>query len=262
MIPMDTKTIDKINGLTDGIHAKEYFLEHGLTYLDAKSIKEELTKRYDSNEIQFDDVENELNDIINDLMISKGLVAAGDETSGYTPDEKLLIFDLNNRTHEFSCENCKAKVLISFNYCPSCGKELESKQLIIISTVDVNLEKGYVTTEELSHLRLITPDEQKRLAENNVNKEEIGIPLTPENCPFEIRDETIHEDIKEDKEARRQVYEKNVKLHSKGIDNIQLTAFNDKSNTTDKKYPLDKTKIPQINAIKTGKTTTSERILD
>jgi len=232
---MDSEITQKINTLTNGIYAKEYFTQNGLTYSDAERIRNNLLNKAKDNKLKLIDVEKE---ILKNIR--------KDYDKSYTPQEKKFIFNLNNNIHEFSCPHCKNIILIDFKFCPYCGEEVKHKELMLITTGDVDLEKGYVTTEELGKLRLITPEEEKLLSENKVKTDEIGVPLTPENCPFEIRDEVIPDtDNTDDKQRRKELYEKNVVLYKKGIDEVKLLSFNEQIEGINKRFPVDTSKIPQ-----------------
>lgn len=254
---MDTKITQKINALTNGLYAKAFFTQNGLNYSDAETIRNNLINKAINDNLKLEDVEMEIIDNIQKYNRN----FKRNSKDSYTHEEKKFVFDLNNNRQEFTCPNCKNKILQDFKFCPKCGKEVEHKELILIANGEVNLEKGYVTTEELSHLRLVTPDENEKLSKENIPFDEIGIPLTPENCPFEIRDEIISDtNSKDDKEARRKNYEKNIKLYRQGIDQTSLSSFNEQELGNNKKFPVNKSKIPQPTPNDTVETNTQKTV--
>ena len=230
----------KINNLTDGIYAKEYFEKIGLNYDDAKKIREILINNQTDEKIDDFLLELQLYLEISKYCYDKKLKDTIENEITNSYNEKLLIYNLNINQDNNSCSNCKKELINDFKYCPYCGNENIQDTLIIVADGNIDLDKGFITPEEVKHIRFLTQNEEKLVKEGKVKFEDVGIPLDETNSPYEIKNELIsnNENLKNNKDLREKLFNKNLFNHKKQVVNYQLSIFEDfNKNRSLKVYP-------------------------
>ena len=226
---MDNIVLEKINNLTDGIYAQQYFTKKGLNYDDALKIREILKEDVIKKQIDSSMIEIRLNFIINKYCYDKKITKTMENDINNSYEEKLMIYKINSNKSDVTCTNCKSKLVTDFNYCPYCGSENKQVTLKLVVEGNVDLTKGYITPDEVPHVRFLTPEEEKLLKEKKVKFSEVGIALDQTNSPYEIKKELISKDdnLRNNSSLRKRLYEENMRIHKKQIANYQLTMFED-----------------------------------
>ncbi len=244
LIIMDNESVNRIKELTNGILAKKFFTEDALTSEQRELINRIMLEKTEKGKIS-ENIEEELESTINNLINEKKTTGTENRESAKTYDEKKLLFKLNNDVRGFTCKKCSRTVIREFNYCPFCGNRVELQNLTLYAD-GVNLDKGYVTFDELEHLKLVTPEEMKLLDEGKVALDEVGITVTQKNCPLEIKKELLFRNkaLQEDKTRREELYNEKLKVFSQQTGIFKLSSFNDRK-AKEKKFPVDKSKIPR-----------------
>lgn len=236
---MDSEVIDKVYSLTEGDLAKDYFSKKGLKKSDAKEIHDILIQRLENNEISVDDIEKELQILINKYRYEKQIVKK-DPVLSKNDSEKELIFRLNNNFKGFKCRNCNHILIGEFNYCPKCGSENEIRKYKIIAPESIDLDKGFVTPDELGYLKFLTQEELTLFKDGKKTIEEVGIPVTTENCPFEIRNQILYRNanFRNDVDRRKKVFDDHVNFYNSQGNKYKLSSFNKRVNVSAKKFPV------------------------
>lgn len=236
---MDSEVIDKVNSLTEGDLAKNYFSKKGLKKSDAKEIKDILIQRLENNEICADDIEKELQLLINKYRYEKEIVKK-DPVLSKNDSEKELIFRLNNNFKGFKCRNCNHVLIGEFNYCPKCGSENEIRKYKIVAPESIDLDKGFVTPDELRVLKFLTQEEIALLKDGKKTIEELGIQVTLENCPIEIRNQILYKNanFRNDVDRRRKVFDDHVNFYNSQGNKYKLSSFNKRVTVSAKKFPV------------------------
>ena len=236
---MSSDAIKKINLLTNGNFAKEFFTSNGLKDEDIDEINQILTNKIKNNNIDSNDIEKELQSTITEYCFEKKIITKKEKLSK-TTNEKELIFKLNSDLKGFVCRNCNQPVINDFNFCPKCGNKVEIQDYKLITANTVDSSKGFVTPNELSLMRFVTPEELELLHEGKVNPQEIGIAVTENNCPFDIKyDIFYNENFKNNKEFRKNIFTEQKEFYNKQNNNFKLITFNQRMTISDKKYPLN-----------------------
>lgn len=259
---MDNDVIGKINNLTNGIYAQEYFENLGLNYNDTKKIREILINKLNNENKDDFLIELELYLEISKYLYDKKLKDGYEKELTNSFNEKLLIYNLNNNQDRNPCSKCKKELIKDFKYCPYCGEENIQVTLKIVADGNIDLDKGFITPEEVKHLRFLTPNEEKLVKEGKVNFEDVGIPLDETNSPYEIKNELIsnNENLRNNKDLREKLFNQNITIHKKQVVNYQLALFEDlNKNRSLKIYPLSitdkKEKEDIVKVIKTDDNT-------
>lgn len=231
--------IKKINLLTNGNFAKEYFANNGLTDDDIKEINQILTNKINDNNINPKDIEKELQSTITQYRYEKKIITKKDKLSENTT-EKELIFKLNSDLKGFVCRKCNQPVISDFNFCPKCGNKVEINDYRLITADTVDLSKGFVTPNELGLMRFATPDEIELLKEGKANPQEVGIAVTENNCPYDIKYDILYnENFRKNKEYRKKIFTEQKKFFNNQNNNFKLLTFNQRRTVSDKKFPLN-----------------------
>lgn len=235
---MSSDAIKKINLLTNGNYAKEYFANNGLTDEDINEINQILTNKINDNNINIKDIEKELQSTISEYRYEKKIITKKEKLSENT-NEKELVFKLNSDVKGFVCRNCNQPVIRDFNFCPKCGNKVEINDYKLITANTVDLSKGFVTPNELGLMRLVTPEEIELLNEGKVNPQEIGIAVTENNCPYDIKHDVFYnENFRKNKEFRKKIFTEQKEFYNKQENNFKLITFNQRMSISDKKYPF------------------------
>ncbi len=236
---MSDDAIEKINLLINGNFAKEYFTNNGLTDEDINEINQILTNKVNDNNINPKDIEKELQSTITQYRYDNKIITKKEKLSENT-NEKELIFKLNSDLKGFVCRNCNQPVISDFNFCPKCGNKVEIQDYKLITADNVDLSKGFVTPNELDLMRFVTPEEIELLNEGKVNPQEIGIAVTKNNCPFDIKyDIFYNENFRKNKEFRKKIFTEQKEFYNKQDNKFKLISFNQRRTVSDKKYPLN-----------------------
>ena len=147
---------------------------------------------------------------------------------------------MNNDSKGFKCPECNQELIGEFNFCPKCGSENIVKQYKVAAPSSIDLNKGFITPDELEYIKFVTPEEVILLQNEEKTIEEVGIPVTEENCPFEIRSEILYKNInlKNDIERRKKVYNDHINFYNSQETNFKLSTFNKRITITNKKFPI------------------------
>lgn len=234
---MDNDVLSKINNLTDGIYAREYFANLGLDYDDAEKIREIFI---DYQNYEDDSLMENLYLEISRYCYDKKLKDSYEKELTNSFDEKLLIYKFNADSDKNPCPNCKKELIKDFKYCPYCGNENIQDTLKIVVDGNIDLVKGFITPEEVKHIRFLTANEEKLVKEGKVKFEDVGIPLDETNSPYEIKNELIssNENLRNDSNLREKLFNKNLAIHKRLVVNYQLALFDDlNKNRSLKFYP-------------------------
>lgn len=249
---MTSDAIKKINLLTGGNFAKEYFTKNGLKEGDINEIKEILTKKINENNLELGDIEKELQSTITEYRFKNKIITKKEKLSENT-NEKELIFKLNSDLKGFVCPKCNQPVIDEFNFCPKCGNKVEIRDYKLMAADNVDLSKGFVTPNELGMMRFVSPEEAELIKAGNVNPQEVGIEVTENNCPFDIRyDIHYNENFRKNKEFRKKIFTERKELYNRQDNNFKIIEFNQRMTVSDKKYPL-KSRLDQQKEIKEHK---------
>ncbi len=226
---MDNIVLEKIDNLTNGIYAKEYFTKMGLNHDDAILIREMLKEKVMNENLDPSLLEIQLNHIISKYCYDKNITQTYDDKIVNSYEEKLMIYKLNANKKDITCSNCKKELIKEFNYCPYCGSKNKQVTLKIVTEGNVDLTKGYITPDEVPHIRFLTPEEETLVKEGKIRFEEAGIALDETNSPYEIKKQLISKDdkLRNDINLRKKLYEDNLRIHKKQIVNYQLSVFED-----------------------------------
>lgn len=237
---MDNIVLEKINNLTNGVYAQEYFTKRGLNFDDAVKIREKLKDDAIKEQLDSSMIEIRLNFIINKYCYDKNLTKTMENDINNSYEEKLMIYKLNSNKNDILCTNCKKELIKEFNYCPYCGTKNKDVTLKLVTEGNVDLTKGYITPEEIQHVRFLTPEEESLVKEGKLKFEEAGIALDETNSPYEIKKLLISRDekLRNDSESRKNLYDENLRIHKKQIVNYQLSVFEDSNKIRNiKVYP-------------------------
>ena len=238
---MDNEVLSKINNLTNGKYAQEYFSSLGLNYSDAKKIRENLINNLNNEDIEDSLIQLQLYLEISKYCYDNKLTDNYEKEITNSYDEKLLIYKINDNQSHISCSKCKKELIKDFKYCPFCGSENIQVTLKIVVDGAIDLDKGFITPEEVKHIRYLTPNEEKLVKEGKVKFEDVGITLDENNSPYEIKNQLIskNENLRTNKNLREKLFNQNLTIHKKQILNYQLALFDDlNKNRNLKYYPL------------------------
>lgn len=240
---MDEEVLNIINNLTTGKYAEEYFAKCSLNAQDVEKIKEVLTNNIINLQADSQVIEQQLEKIIKEYCEMNNLsVNFEDQENSY--DEKLMIYKLNANNHNIICTNCQKELIKDFKYCPYCGKENIQITLKIVVDGNIDLEKGYVTPEEVKHIRFLTSDEEKAVNEGKVKFNDVGVALDETNSPYEIKNQLIskNESLLNNLTEREKLFNQNRDIHKKQVTNYKLSVFEDMDKIRSLKiYPLSVT---------------------
>ena len=237
---MDNDVLEKIDNLTKGLYAREYFTKKGLNYEDALEIRERLKQKINQEQIDYSNIEMILNLIINKYCYDNNLTKTMENDINNSYEEKLMIYRINSNKSDVTCTNCKNKLIPDFKYCPYCGSENKQITLKLVTEGNIDLTKGFITPDEVQHIRFLTPDEEKLVNEGKVKFTDVGIALDETNCPYEIKKELISKDdnLRNNTDLRKKLYEENIKVHKKRVVNYQLSMLEDMEKARNiKSYP-------------------------
>ena len=226
---MDNEVLNIINNLTDGKYAKEYFTNLGLKSEDINEIRNIFTNNPNKQEFDTLLIELELYLLINKYLYEKQIVNTYEKELINSFDEKLLIYKFNSSPDKNTCVKCKKDLIKDFKYCPYCGNENINVTTKLVVNGDINLDKGFITPDELKNIRFLTPDEEKLVQEGKVKFDEVGIALDETNSPYEIKNALIskNDELRNNNDLRKKLFNQNLNIHKKLIANYQLSLFED-----------------------------------
>lgn len=226
---MDNEVLNIINNLTDGKYAEEYFTNLGLKSEDINEIRNIFTNNLNNQEFDTSLIELELYLLINKYLYEKQMINTYEKELTNSYDEKLLIYKFNSSSDKNNCVKCKKELIKDFKYCPYCGNENITVTTKLVVNGEINLDKGFITPDELKYIRFLTPDEEKLVQEGKVKFDEVGIALDETNTPYEIKNELISKNnkLRNNNDLREKLFNQNLNIHKKLIANYQLSLFED-----------------------------------
>lgn len=229
-------TITKINLLTMGKSSEIFFKDNHLDAYDIEKIKSTLLSEAKSGNLSSGEVEFRLDKLVKRACYSNNYIPLDELEVDYSDKQKKLAYELNS-SQEVTCIDCKRRILSNFKYCPRCGKKIENNSLILACDYNIDFEKGYVTIDELAHMKFLTSDEYELFNAGCVNFEDVGIEVTRNNCPFEVQHVILYNNqlARNDIDYRIQLYEDNLNYHKHNLEDATLFDFK-KSDYNQTKY--------------------------